>query len=171
MLSIIVPKNVKISWGENFIKVVGPLGSVVKKKMGFDLALKDSRLYILNAKDILKSHFYLSLIRSIITGVSKGYRRKLRLVGVGFKASVEQNKLILKIGFSHEVIYEIPTDVQILCSKVKGTLLLIKGKDLNRVRQVASEIREFRKPDSYKGKGIHSENEILKLKKGKREGK
>jgi large subunit ribosomal protein L6 len=150
---------------------VGPLGSVIKKKTGFDLALKDSKLYILNSKDILKSHFYLSLIRAIITGVSRGYRRKLRLVGVGYRASIVENKLALRVGFSHEVIYNIPEDVQILCSKVKGTLLLIKGKELHRVRQVAAEIREIHKPDSYKGKGIHSENEILKLKKGKREGK
>jgi large subunit ribosomal protein L6 len=77
----------------------------------------------------------------------------------------------LKIGYSHEVIYPIPADVSIVCSKAKGTILLIKGVELYRVRQVAAEIRALHLPDAYKGKGIHYNKEVLRLKKGKREGK
>ncbi len=84
---------------------------------------------------------------------------------------MKKKKLILKIGYSHDVVYNIPDDIEIYNGKVKGTILLIKGKELYRVNQIASEIRALRKPDVYKGKGIHKQNEILKLKKGKRDGK
>jgi large subunit ribosomal protein L6 len=111
------------------------------------------------------------MIKNLILGVSKGYRQRLKLIGVGFKGTIKENKVFLKIGFSHEVMYLIPDDVQITCSKAKGTFLLIKGKEKDRVNQVAKEIRALRQPDAYKGKGIHYNKEVLKLKKGKREGK
>jgi large subunit ribosomal protein L6 len=111
------------------------------------------------------------MISNLILGVSKGYRCKLRLVGVGFRASVINKNLVLKIGYSHEIIYKIPEDITILCGKTKGTLLVIKAKELNKVTQVAAEIRSLRVPDAYKGKGIHYDKEVLVLKKGKREGK
>ncbi len=167
--SVVVPKNVNISWGADFIKVSGPLGIIVKKRGTVDLVLKDSILYIIAESKL--SSFYWVLIRSLILGVVKGYKSKIKLIGVGYKARIVENKLYLKVGYSHEAVYTIPEDIQILCSKVKGTLLLIKGKEEYRVRQVAMEIRRLRRPDSYKGKGIHLEGEVLKLKKGKREGK
>jgi large subunit ribosomal protein L6 len=111
------------------------------------------------------------MLQSLIVGVLRGYRQKLRLVGIGFRAVVNKDKLILKIGYSHEVVYDIPSDVNIISSKAKGTLLFLKGKELYRVKQVASEIRSLRTPDSYKGKGICYDKEKLRLKKGKRENK
>jgi len=111
------------------------------------------------------------MVSNLILGVSKGYRCKLRLVGVGFRASVVDKNLVLKIGYSHEIKYEIPENITILCGKAKGTLLIIKAKELSKVTQVAAEIRSLRIPDAYKGKGIHYDKEVLNLKKGKREGK
>lgn len=171
MLSISIPAKVTLNWGNDFLKITGPLGSVVKRKGNISLALKDNRLYILGLDSDEKKHFYLSLLRTLLIGVSKGYRRKLRLVGVGYKASIIDKKLNLKLGYSHEVLYDIPEDVQLQCSKNKGTLIVIKGKELHRVCQVAAEIRSLREPDAYKGKGIHYDKEQLTLKKGKREGK
>jgi large subunit ribosomal protein L6 len=95
----------------------------------------------------------------------------LKLIGVGFKATVIENTLKLKLGFSHEIEYTFPTEVTITPATSKGTILLIKGPELTQVNQVAADIRRLRQPDAYKGKGIHYYNEILKLKKGKREGK
>jgi len=135
------------------------------------LAIKDDRLYFLNIENDKKKHFYLSMIRNVFLGLSKGYRKKLRLVGVGYRASIEGNILKLKIGYSHTMEYAIPEDVQILCAKAKGTILLIKGKEYNRVTQVAADIRKLKVPDVYKGKGIHYNKEKLNLKKGKKEGK
>jgi len=170
MLSIPILQNVRIIWGEDFIKIEGPLGSVTKRRGDVRLAIKDARLY-LNTSEESKTHFYLSLIRSLMVGVVRGYKRRLRLVGVGYRASVSSKGLLLKIGYSHEIVYPIPSDVQVLCSKTKGTLLIVRGIELHRVRQIAAEIRSFHKPDAYKGKGIHDEAEVLRLKKGKREGK
>lgn len=171
MLSIALPPKVTLNWGNDFLKVTGPLGSIIKRKGNISLVLKENRLYILGLESDERKHFYLSLLRTLLIGVSKGYRRKLRLVGVGYRASISNKNLILKLGYSHEVVYVIPDDVQIQCSKNKGTLIVLKGKELHRVCQVASEIRSLRVPDSYKGKGIHYDKEELKLKKGKREGK
>ena len=92
-------------------------------------------------------------------------------MGVGFRASIKDKILFLKLGYSHEIKYNIPEDVEILCAKAKGTLLFLRGKELYRVSQVASEIRSLRSPDAYKGKGIHYDNEQIILKKGKRESK
>lgn len=175
MLSIAIPTNVKVTWGDTYIKVEGPLGILIKKRGNFNLAVKDQKLYVW--EDTLantseeKSHVFLKMIASLMEGVSKGFRQKLKLVGVGFKGFVKDNILSLKIGYSHEVTYEIPTDIKISASKAKGTLLLISGLELYRVKQIAADIRKLRIPDSYKGKGIHFDGEILKLKKGKREGK
>lgn len=166
-----IPKNVEISWGKDYIKVTGNLGTLIKKKGNFSLAIKDSILYFWSEDPNFNEDTYFAFLRSLILGVSQGYRKKLRLVGVGYKANIQSNNLSLKIGFSHEVLYPIPQDVQIFCAKAKGTLLIVKGIENYRVNQIAAEIRSLRIPDAYKGKGIHKENEVLRLKKGKRDGK
>ncbi len=170
MLKVSLPKNVKINWGLDFIKIEGPLGVIIKKKDAFCLAIKDEALYLW-AQEEKKENFYLTMLNNLIVGVTKGYRQRLKLVGVGFKASLKERSIFLKIGYSHEVIYDIPADISIIVSKAKGTYLLIKGKEKDRVQQIATEIRALRMPDAYKGKGIHFNKQILKLKKGKREGK
>ena len=171
MFSLLIPQKVTLNWSKDFFEVNGPLGTITKQKGDLSFAIKDQRLYFLNIENNPKKYFYLSLMRSLFLGVSKGYHKKLRLIGVGFKAFVVQKKLNLKLGFSHEVIYDIPNDIDILTGKTKGVLLFIRGKELGRVCQVAAEIKALRFPDVYKGKGIHYDKEIIKLKKGKREGK
>ncbi len=168
---ITVPKNIQINWGKNFIKITGPLGTVLKKKAGFELMQKNSKLYVLVKNKHINLNFYFSMLRNLFLGVSKGFRKKLKLVGVGYKASIKNNNLLLNIGYSHEISYHIPHDVKIFTAKVKGAFILIKGKELYRVNQVASEIRALQKPDAYKGKGIRFNDEVIKLKQGKREGK
>ena len=169
MLAITIPKDVTITMGTHFIRVEGPLGLIIKQSSKVKFVVKDTRLYCLSGDDNALKQTYLSIMRGMIFGVSKGYRRKLRLVGVGFRAMLKENNLILKIGFSHEICYPIPKDVNILCSKNKGIIIVISGTENVRVNQVAVEIRRLRIPDIYKGKGIHYNKEILKLKKGKKE--
>lgn len=171
MLKFNLPKNIQISWGIDFIKVEGPLGIIIKRKDDFSLAIMEDSLYLWSLTNSNKENMYMSFVRNLILGVSKGFRQRLKLVGVGFRATIKDNKIFLKLGFSHEIVYNIPTDVQISCSKAKGIFLLIKGKENSRVAQIAREIKNLRLPDSYKGKGIHYNKEVLKLKKGKREGK
>jgi large subunit ribosomal protein L6 len=172
MLSLNLPQKVSLTWGSDFVKVSGPLGVLVKKRSNFFLAEKDSILYLWTASNLENiERFYLIMLKRLIVGVSKGYRQRLRLVGVGFKAVLKEQRILLKIGYSHEVYYDIPGDAKILVSKAKGTYLLIKGSEKERVQQIAKEIRNLRQPDAYKGKGIHYFKEILRLKKGKKEGK
>jgi len=171
MLTLNLNKNLSIEWGINFVKVSGPFGILIKKKDDFSLAIKDSKLYLWSKNSPEKESTYLSWLKAVIIGVSKGYKQKLRLIGVGFRAIILNENLQLKIGYSHQVNYKIPANIIITPSKGKGILLLIKGQEFQKVKQVAAEIRMLRKPDSYKGKGIHYAGEILKLKKGKREGK
>lgn len=171
MLKFNLPKNVKVTWGVDFIKVEGPLGIIIKRKDDFSLAIMEDSLYLWSLTNPKNENMYMSFVRKLILGISKGFRQRLKLVGVGFRALVKDDKVFLKLGFSHEVVYNIPTDVQISSSKAKGIFLLIKGKENSRVAQIAREIKNLRLPDSYKGKGIHYNKENLKLKKGKREGK
>lgn len=171
MIFISIPKEVKVITGENYIILQGPLGTIIKRSSKIKFVIKDSKIYCLVGDNNELKQTYLSIIRGIIFGITKGYRRKLRLVGVGFRALIKENNLILKIGFSHEIVYNIPKDIVITCSKNKGIIIVISGIENVRVNQVAVEIRRFRIPDIYKGKGIHYNKEILKLKKGKKEGK
>ena len=173
MYSLSIPKNVKIQIGKNFIKIEGPKGVLIKKIGALQIIVKDSRIYILNFKDIpvQNINFYLTLLEKLISGISRGFRERLRIVGVGFKATVQTSSLQLKLGFSHVIEWNIPKTIQIVSSKLKGTVLLIKGNEPYKVSQIATQIRQFRVPDAYKGKGIKKDNEILHLKKGKRESK
>lgn len=171
MLKFKLPKNIQLNWGVDFIKVEGPLGVIIKRKDDFSLAIMEDSLYLWSLTNTEKENMYMSFVRNLILGVHKGFCYRLKLVGVGFRAAIKDNKVFLKLGFSHEIIYNIPNDVQISCSKAKGIFLLIKGKENVRVAQTAREIKNLRIPDSYKGKGIHYNKEVLKLKKGKREGK
>jgi len=171
MVSYNLNAQVSISWGDDYIKIMGPKGIILKKKSNFSLAIKNLKLYLWSVENSKKEAAYLSWIHQMIVGVTKGYSKKLRLVGVGYRALLDKEKIIFKLGYSHEVNFTIPEDVSMMPSKAKGTLLLIKGIELGRVNQIASEIRGLREPDVYKGKGVQYYNEILKLKKGKREGK
>ncbi len=105
-------------------------------------------------------------IANMVTGVSKGYERKLELVGVGFRAAVQGKSLNLTLGFSHPVNYPIPEGITI--ETPTQTEVLIKGIDRQRVGQVASEIRAIRPPEPYKGKGVRYSGEQITLKEGKK---
>lgn len=171
MLTFKLDSEINMKWGNNYVTVMGPKGTLTKKKNDFELRYHEGYIYLWSPNNPELENAYLSFLQQLFIGVTKGFKQKLKLVGVGYRASVSENQLILKLGFSHEVKYDIPQDVEITPSKNKGTLLLIQGIELDRVQQVAVEIRRFREPDAYKGKGIHYYGEILRLKKGKREGK
>jgi len=105
-------------------------------------------------------------IANMVTGVTKGYERKLELVGVGFRAGVQGKALNLTLGFSHPVSYPIPEGITI--ETPSQTEILVKGVDRQKVGQVAAEIRDIRPPEPYKGKGVRYANEQITLKEGKK---
>jgi large subunit ribosomal protein L6 len=106
------------------------------------------------------------LVNNLIEGVTNGFTKRLEINGVGYRASVQGNKVQLQLGFSHEIFYTIPSDVQIIAEK--PTLLVISGASRQRVGQIAAEIRSYRGPEPYKGKGIKYEDEFILRKEGKK---
>lgn len=105
-------------------------------------------------------------VRSMIEGVSKGFTVRLELLGVGYRAAADKNYITLALGYSHEIKYAIPAGIEVKCEK--PTSIAITGFDKKLVGQVAAEIRELRKPEPYKGKGVRYENEYVRRKEGKK---
>ena len=107
-----------------------------------------------------------SLLQNIVTGVSEGFAIRLEITGVGYRAAVDGTDLVLQLGYSHEVRYPIPEGIAIACER--PTQIAVSGNDRQRVGQVAAEIRAWRKPEPYKGKGIRYSDEIIIRKEGKK---
>ncbi|MEX0347123.1 MAG: 50S ribosomal protein L6 [Rhizobiaceae bacterium] len=105
-------------------------------------------------------------IQNILTGVKEGFERKLEINGVGYRAAMQGNNLQLALGFSHDVLYEVPEGISIACPK--PTEIVVTGIDKQKVGQVASEIRRYRKPEPYKGKGVKYAEERIVRKEGKK---
>ncbi len=107
-----------------------------------------------------------ALVNNMVTGVTKGFSVTLEINGVGYRAAVQGNTLNLQLGYSHEVAYPIPNDVKIVCER--PTLINVSGADRQRVGQIAAEIRAYRPPEPYKGKGIKYSTETVRRKEGKK---
>jgi len=107
-----------------------------------------------------------SLIRNLVEGVSQGFAKKLLITGVGYRAAMKGSDLVLQLGFSHEVVYSLPEGIKINCPD--QTTIEISGADKQKVGQVASEIRGYRPPEPYKGKGVRYEDEFILRKEGKK---
>jgi large subunit ribosomal protein L6 len=170
MLSLIIPKEVDLLINENWIQIKGPKG-LIKKKKSKEIQLNynnTERILYLMHYDMKQNHFCLSLINKLIWGVWKGYSVKLNIIGVGYKAVIENKNLILKIGFSHTVKYKIPEDIQIKILNKKLLTLVILSNNLQRATQIAAEIKSLKPVEPYKGKGIKYFKEVIKLKEGKK---
>lgn len=170
MLSLNIPKDVNIFINENWIELKGPLGTIKKKKsknieISFDNITR--KLWI-NNENNSKVHFYASILNKLLWGVWKGYSVKLNVIGVGYKAFLEQDSLVLKIGFSHNVNYSIPKNIKIKILNQKLLTIVIFGQNLQEVTQAAAEIKALKPIEPYKGKGIKYFNETIKLKEGKK---
>jgi large subunit ribosomal protein L6 len=107
-----------------------------------------------------------ALVNNMVTGVSKGFSVTLEINGVGYRAAVQGSTLNLQLGYSHEIPYPIPSDVNIVCER--PTLIRVSGADRQRIGQIAAEIRAYRPPEPYKGKGIKYSTETVRRKEGKK---
>ena len=107
-----------------------------------------------------------ALVNNMVTGVSQGFSKNLEINGVGYRAAVQGNTLNLQLGYSHDIAFPIPSDIRIACER--PTLITVSGADRQRVGQVAAEIRAFRPPEPYKGKGIKYSTEVVRRKEGKK---
>ncbi len=170
-----IPQNVKVAVeGANTVVVEGPKGRLsLQVSPRMNIVVEDSQVRVERPTDLKMDRalhgLYRSLINNMVIGVTNGYKKELELVGVGYKAQVKGNVLVLEVGFSHPVNYSIPEDVKI--STPKPTQIVIEGIDKQKVGQVAAEIRKIRPPEPYKGKGIKYVGERIRRKAGKAAGK
>lgn len=166
-----IPDGITVTQSLNNLLVKGPLGTLdLYYTKDVSIRIIDGKILLDPLKDTKKSHAlwgtYRSLIEQMILGVSQGYVTNLELVGVGYKASVTDDRLTLKVGLSHDIIHSIPEGISISC--LKPTLISIRGISKQKVNLEASRIRSYKCPEPYKGKGILYENEKIKLKEGKK---
>tara|TARA_B110000003_G_scaffold232868_1_gene235911 strand:- start:1233 stop:1772 length:540 start_codon:yes stop_codon:yes gene_type:complete len=172
-ISISIPEKVKVAITGNIINVEGPLG---KKSMNidlemFELNINEGKDLTIKPKKIDKESKRLwgmnrSLISNAITGSSTGYEKTLELVGVGYRAALKGKQLNLQLGFSHDINFDIPDGVKILVEK--QTVVKVSGSDKQQVGMVVSQIKSFRPPEPYKGKGIKEVGQYILRKEGKK---
>ena len=170
-MPITVPKGVDVSVKDDQISVKGALGTLVRPVHGLvTVKSEGGTLQFAPANDSAEadamSGTYRALVNNMVNGVSKGFERKLTLVGVGFRAAATGNKLNLQIGFSHPVGKEMPEGISVACPT--QTEIIIKGADRQVVGQIAAEVRAIRPPEPYKGKGIRYAEEKVSLKETKK---
>ena len=170
-----IPEAVKVNVDSaNVVTVEGPRGKLsLRVSPRIKVLIEDDKVKLERPTDLKMDKalhgLYRSLINNMVIGVTQGYKKELELVGVGYKAQVKANVLVLEVGFSHPVNYPIPEDVKI--ETPKPTQIVIEGIDKQRVGQVAAEIRRVRPPEPYKGKGIRYVGEKIRRKAGKAAGK
>ncbi len=174
-----LPSGVTITVNaENVVTVKGPKGEL-KQTMDRDIKLeiKDGHVEIVRPTDQIRHRalhgLYRSLVANMVKGVTDGYQRKLELIGVGFKASNQGNLLDLALGYSHNIIFEIPKELKVATAQEKGDnpKITLEGVDKQLIGQVAAKIRSLRKPEPYKGKGVRYLGEVVRKKAGKAAGK
>lgn len=170
---IIIPEGVTVSIDESVITVKGKLGELSQEFSEVSFKIEDSTITVERSsenKNVRAKHgLYRSLVYNMISGVSIGWTKELELVGVGYRASNQGNKLDLALGFSHNIILDIAPEVKVetISEKGKNPIVKLTSFDKQLVGQVAAKIRSFRKPEPYKGKGIKFVGEQIRRKAGK----
>jgi large subunit ribosomal protein L6 len=177
--SIPVPEGVTITVGnDNVVTVKGKKGEL-KQPIDRDIKVevKDGEVNFVRPTDQIRHRamhgLYRALIANLVKGVTDGYVRKLELIGVGFKASNQGNVLDLTLGYSHNIIFEIPKELKVATAQEKGQnpMITLEGIDKQLLGQVAAKLRSLRKPEPYKGKGVRYVGEVVRKKAGKAAGK
>jgi|TARA_Y100000588_G_scaffold286817_1_gene304810 large subunit ribosomal protein L6 len=166
---ISVPKGVEVTLEGRSVKVKGPNGDLdLTLYPNLDIRHEDDTLRVEYSRDVdqAMAGTTRSLLGNMITGVTQGFQKSLTIVGVGYRAQAEGAKLNLSLGFSHPVVYKVPGGVNV--ETPSQTEVLVKGADKQKVGQVAAEIRSFRPPEPYKGKGIRYSDEHVRRKQAKK---
>ena len=166
-----VPSGVEVSIAGKVIAAKGKLGALQYETTDdVSVSIEDGKIKVTPVNQSKKARSMWGTARSrvqnLVVGVSDGFKKELEISGVGYRALVQGRDLVLQLGFSHDVIYPIPEGIEIKCEK--PTLVSVSGMDKQRVGQVAAEIRNFRKPEPYKGKGVKYADETIVRKEGKK---
>ncbi len=170
-IPVSLTKGVEATLAAGEITVKGPLGTLkqaITPKVKVEIA--DGQISFVPADESREANAMSGTLRALVagmvTGVSKGFEKKLTLVGVGYRAQAQGDKLNLSIGFSHPVVHQMPAGIT--CTTPTQTEILIKGADKQRVGQVAAEVRGYKPPEPYKGKGVRYADEVVVLKETKK---
>ncbi|MGV0969687.1 MULTISPECIES: 50S ribosomal protein L6 [unclassified Empedobacter] len=169
-----IPAAATVEFKDNVVTVKGNNITMTRElKEGFDLKIEDGVLTVVrpnDSKDNKALHgLYRSLINNMITGVTEGFKKQLELVGVGYRASNNGQKLDLSLGFSHNIVIELPVEIKVetLTEKGKNPIITLSSHDNQLLGMIVAKIRSYRKPEPYKGKGIKYVGEIIRRKAGK----
>ena len=167
---ILIPENVEVKIAGQRIVVKGPKGELqrdIRPEIGIEI--KEGRIFVSPKIETKKTRAFWGLTRALlfnmIKGVTEGYERKLEIEGVGFKALIEGENLILYVGYSHPVRLKIPQDIKL---SVEKNTITVSGIDKELVSQTAANIRKVKPPEPYKGKGIRYAGEVIRRKVGKK---
>lgn len=176
---VTITKGVTVSVSpENIIIVKGPKGEL-KQTIDLDIKVEvaNDKVSFQRPTDQIRHRamhgLYRSLVNNMVKGVTEGYSKKLELVGVGYKASSQGHLLDLSLGYSHNIVFEIPKELKVTTAQEKGQnpMITLESIDKQLLGQVAAKIRSLRKPEPYKGKGVKFAGEVLRRKAGKSAGK
>ena len=170
-MPVALPKGAEVTLSAGLITVKGPLGTMTQALNGLvKVENADGHLKFEVANDSREANAMSgtlrALVNNMVNGVTKGFEKKLNLVGVGYKAQAQGDKLNLSLGFSHPVVHQMPEGVT--CATPTPTEILIKGINRQSVGQVAAEVRAYRPPEPYKGKGVRYSDEVVVIKETKK---
>jgi len=170
-MPITLPAGVEVTIAADRITVKGTLGTLSMPMNGLVKIVNENNTLLFSPADESREANAMSgtlraLVNNMVNGVTKGFERKLSLVGVGYRAQAQGDKLNLSLGFSHPVVHQMPAGVK--CETPTQTEIVIKGVDKQKVGQTAAEVRAYRSPEPYKGKGVRYADEVVTLKETKK---
>jgi len=173
-----IPKGVTVSVSNYVVTVNGPKGTLTQAiDRDIEIEITAEEVLVKRPTEQIRHRamhgLYRSLISNLVKGVTDGYKKDLELVGVGFKATNAGNILDLALGYSHNIIFEVPKELKVTTTTEKGQnpKIFLEGSDKQLIGQVAAKIRGLRKPEPYKGKGVRYSDEVVRRKAGKAAGK
>ena len=166
-----LPAGVEVALAADQVSVKGPLGALTQRIVpGVTVERVDNALHVKMANEDAQANAMSGTLRALLAnmvqGVTRGFERRLTLVGVGYRAQAQGDKLNLTLGFSHPVVHQMPKGIKV--ETPTQTEILIKGIDKQQVGQVAAEVRAYRRPEPYKGKGVRYADEVVVLKETKK---
>ncbi len=173
-----IPKGVTITVKDSVVTVKGPKGELSQEiDRDITVEITETELIVSRPTEQIRHRamhgLYRSLIANLVKGVTEGYKKELELVGVGFKAANQGNVLDLALGYSHNIIFEVPKELKVATTTEKGQnpKIFLEGSDKQLIGAVAAKLRSLRKPEPYKGKGVKYSDEVVRRKAGKAAGK
>jgi large subunit ribosomal protein L6 len=170
---VVIPSGVTVTVNDNVITAKGKMGELTQNFDTVEVKVEEGNVYVTRSSDSkdskAKHGLYRSLVNNMIKGVSEGWTKQLELVGVGYRATSQGNSLDLALGFSHNIVIRVAEEVKVetISEKGKNPIIKLSSHDKQLVGQVAAKIRDYRRPEPYKGKGIKFVGEIVRRKAGK----